>query len=67
MGALTIENRLIDRILDGNNLGNGATAKQQEYLDEYFGKIDIRAYWGTAREFAAELRQRWREFDNATK
>ena len=30
----------------------------QKYLDEYFSKIDMRVYWGTAREFAAELRQR---------
>jgi len=30
----------------------------QKYLDEYFNKIDMRVYWGTAREFVAELRQR---------
>jgi hypothetical protein len=30
----------------------------QKYLDEYFKRIDIRAYWGNAREFVAELRQR---------
>jgi hypothetical protein len=36
----------------------------QEYLDKYFRKIDVRVYWGTAREFAAELGQRWREFSN---
>ena len=35
------------------------TKKQaQEYLNEYFGKIDVRVYWGTAREFSSELRQR---------
>jgi hypothetical protein len=33
----------------------------QKYLDEYFNKIDVRVYWGTAREFAAELRQRCQE------
>jgi hypothetical protein len=36
----------------------------QNYLDEYFERIDIRAYWGTAREFATELRRRWEEFSN---
>jgi hypothetical protein len=36
----------------------------QKYLDEYFNRIDMRVYWGTAREFAAELRQRWEEFSN---
>jgi hypothetical protein len=36
----------------------------QKYLDKYFNRIDVRVYWGTAREFAAELRQRWEEFSN---
>lgn len=30
----------------------------QRYLDKYFGKIEVRVYWGTATEFASELRQR---------
>ena len=30
----------------------------QRYLTEYFKNINVRVYWGTAREFAAELRQR---------
>jgi hypothetical protein len=34
----------------------------QSYLGEYFDRIDMRVYWGTAREFAAELRQRWEAF-----
>jgi len=38
----------------------------QQYLDEYFNRIDVRVYWGTAREFAAELRQRWEDFSNGT-
>ncbi len=32
----------------------------RSYLDQYFGGMDVRVYWGTAREFAAELRRRWR-------
>ena len=39
--------------------------EQQEmkrYLDKYFGNNQIKVYWGTAREFAAELRQRWEAF-----
>jgi hypothetical protein len=44
-----------------------ATKQQaQNYLDEYFNKIDVRVYWGTAREFSAELRRRWKEFSNDT-
>jgi hypothetical protein len=36
----------------------------QEYLDKYFDERHVRVYWGTAREFATELRQRWEEFSN---
>jgi hypothetical protein len=40
--------------------------QMQDYLDEYFNRMDVRVYWGEAREFAAELRQRWEEFSNGT-
>ena len=36
--------------------------KVQEYLDSYFGKLDIRVYWGDCREFSAELKRRWGDF-----
>lgn len=36
------------------------TAKQ--YLEDYFDNLHMRVYWGTAREFAAELRDRWSKF-----
>jgi hypothetical protein len=36
----------------------------QTYLDKYFNRTDIRVYWGTAREFSTELRQRWRDFSH---
>lgn len=36
----------------------------QSYLDKYFNGIGIRVYWGTATEFAAELRKRWEECNN---
>jgi hypothetical protein len=32
------------------------------YLSRYYDRRDLRTYWGTAREFAAELRQRWEAF-----
>jgi len=32
--------------------------KAQDYLSEYYENIDVRVYWGTAREFTEELRQR---------
>lgn len=31
----------------------------REYLDEYFGALKLRVYWGTAAEFALELHDRW--------
>jgi SIR2-like protein len=34
----------------------------QKYLTDYFEDIKVRVYWGTAREFATELRERWRRF-----
>jgi SIR2-like protein len=36
--------------------------RQRDYLDEYYGKMNLKVYWGTAREFAAELRERWKKF-----
>jgi hypothetical protein len=35
---------------------------QQEFLVKYFGKIRVLVYFGTAQQFAAELRERWRRF-----
>lgn len=43
--------------------------RQRKYLDRYYGRMGITVYWGTARAFAAELRERWKKFkaesDNA--
>jgi hypothetical protein len=43
-----------------------ASDEVQKYMDRYFDRIDTRVYWGTAREFAAELQERWEEFSNGT-
>ena len=32
----------------------------RDYLDRYFGALKLRVYWGSATEFAAELRERWK-------
>lgn len=37
----------------------------REYLEEYFSAMNVRVYWGTASDFASELRRRWRDFDDA--
>ena len=36
--------------------------EMQKYLSRYYESMDIRVYWGTAADFAAELRKRWQEF-----
>ncbi len=36
--------------------------RRQRYLDRYFDKIQkiqVRIYWGDAKEFSGRLRQRW--------
>jgi len=35
---------------------------EKHYLNSYFEKMDVKVYWGTAREFAGELRSRWEDF-----
>jgi hypothetical protein len=32
---------------------------QQEYLKKYFAAMDMKLFWGTARQFCTELKQRW--------
>lgn len=34
------------------------------YLNRYFEKLNVQMYWGTCREFAAEVRRRWQEFNH---
>ena len=36
----------------------------QKYLERYYAKDEVRVYWGSSREFAAELRRRWMEYTN---
>ncbi len=61
-GLVTSKERSLRRISIAVQLEE--QPEMQKYLDKYFGDIGIRVYWGTAREFAAELRQRWEEFSN---
>jgi hypothetical protein len=34
----------------------------QQYLDEYYGAMSLKMFWGTAREFSAELRKRCAQY-----
>jgi hypothetical protein len=36
--------------------------RQRKYLDSYYGNLGMKVYWGTAREFTRELRERWNKF-----
>jgi hypothetical protein len=41
---------------------SGDQEEAQDFLDRYFDKLfDVRVYWGTAREFAADLSARWED------
>lgn len=33
------------------------------YLSSYFGAMSVLVYWGTARDFAAELHERWSSYE----
>lgn len=46
----------------GNRISEVNNAR--EYLSRYFGKKEIHVYWGTCRQFAAELKRRWGIFRN---
>jgi hypothetical protein len=37
-------------------------AKQRRYLEKTFGLQKVKVYWGTANQFAGELRTRWEAF-----
>lgn len=47
-----------------DNAGNEDAA--EKYLIKYFGDLKVRVYWGTATQFAKELRDRWRTFREAS-
>jgi hypothetical protein len=36
--------------------------EQRDYLNSYYASMDLQVYWGTARQFAGELRARWAKF-----
>jgi hypothetical protein len=36
--------------------------RRRSNIDEYYGAMNLKMFWGTAREFSSELRRRWAEF-----
>ena len=47
---------------ENGDMPEATQAEIQAYLAKYFDQIDIRVYWGTAKEFMSELRTRWEAF-----
>lgn len=41
------------------------TSAAERYLTKYFEDLKVRVYWGTASDFAKELRDRWRKYRDA--
>jgi hypothetical protein len=37
----------------------------RDYLDKYFGDMNLQVYWGTAEAFVEELGRRWREYESS--
>jgi hypothetical protein len=37
-------------------------ARGKAYLDQYFGSMRLRVYWGTAEDFVSELDERWAQW-----
>src|SRR4051812_17672045 len=37
-------------------------AAQHAYFEEYFAALEMKIFWGTAREFGAQLQERWQAF-----
>jgi hypothetical protein len=43
----------------------GDISAAEKYLAKYFEGMQVRVYWGTATDFAKELRDRWRKYRDA--
>ena len=58
MGTVSVDKQFVERVFARYDREAQTGTGKQLYLDEYFGRIDMRVYWGTAREFMRELRER---------
>lgn len=48
----------------GDRVTQEQKERAQQYLTNYYAQLRIRVYWGTARDFATELQQRWEGFQD---
>lgn len=64
VGVVSIDKKFVERVVAREDNGEEEREKQQDYLNKYFDAKDIRVYWGTAQQFAAELRERWEKYSH---
>jgi hypothetical protein len=63
MGQVSIAKESVERMCRAEE-AEEIMSRQQQYLAKYFEAMDVHVYWGTAREFAADLQHHWEEFSN---
>jgi hypothetical protein len=42
-------------------------AAHQAYFEKFYGALDMKVFWGTAREFSSQLDERWGSFQETKK
>jgi hypothetical protein len=42
-------------------------AAHQAYFEKFYGALDMKIFWGTAREFSSQLDERWATFERTKK
>lgn len=53
----------VQLITVGSEVSEAQFGNAREYLDSYCKQLKLGVYWGTSREFLAELWQRWEKFN----
>lgn len=61
-GLVTQKEKSLRRLSIAVQLSETDAPEYRTYMNQYFDEMNIKVYWGTAREFATELYQRWSEF-----
>ena len=51
------------QLANGQEISAPQKEAVQRYFDEYYEQLNIRVFWGTCRDFVAELRHRWEHFN----
>jgi hypothetical protein len=51
--------------LDPDSAGNRDGEEAKRYLENYFNRLSMQVFWGSAEQFTTELRQRWTQYRDA--